>query len=87
MAAASIMTAAGLTAFFKTRFPDREVQNLVCYDKPLLSALSKKDDLEGVETLIPFQLDVPQGMSVALVTVAVCGRALRSKRKSPTNSG
>jgi hypothetical protein len=68
MAAASIMTAAGLTAFFKTRFPDREVQNLVCYDKPLLSALSKKDDLEGVETLIPFQLDTPQGMSAALVT-------------------
>ena len=68
MPPASIMTATGLTAFFKTRFPQREIENLVKYEKPFLEGVSHVDDLEGDETLIPFQIDAPQGLSSVLTT-------------------
>jgi hypothetical protein len=60
------LTAAGLTAFFKTRYPQREIENLVKFAKPTMEAMPMVDDLEGDSTLIPFQLDVPQGQSASL---------------------
>jgi hypothetical protein len=53
-----------LTAFFKTRYPQREVENFMSWGNPFLSELTRSDELTGIETLIPMQLDLPQGMSV-----------------------
>lgn len=61
------MTATGLVSFYKNRYPQRDVENLVKYGKPTLSTISKRDDLEGVKTYIPLQYDSPQGMSADLV--------------------
>lgn len=57
-----------LTAFFKTRFPQRKVENLVQFDKPFLESVSRSDELTGIQTIIPLQLDTPQGISVSLPT-------------------
>lgn len=57
-----------LTAFFKTRYPQRKVENLVDYGKPFLESLGRSDELTGIQTVIPMQLDVPQGLSVSLRT-------------------
>lgn len=57
-----------LTSFFKTRYPQRKVENLVDYGKPFLQDLGRSDELTGIQTIIPMQLDVPQGLSVSLRT-------------------
>ncbi len=57
-----------LTAFFKTRYPQRKVENLVDFAKPTLEALGRSDELTGLQTIIPMQLDLPQGLSVTLRT-------------------
>ncbi len=57
-----------LTSFFKTRYPQRKVENLVDYGKPFLEDLGRSDELTGIQTIIPMQLDVPQGLSVSLRT-------------------
>jgi hypothetical protein len=57
-----------LAAFFKTRFPQRKIENLCSFGKPLYESLGRSDELTGVETLIPLQLDLPQGLSVSLRT-------------------
>jgi hypothetical protein len=57
-----------LTAFFKTRYPQRKVEDLVTWDNPTLNALGRSDELTGIQTIIPLQLDLPQGMSVDLRT-------------------
>lgn len=59
---------ASLTSFFKTRYPQRKVENLVDYGKPFLTDLGRSDELTGIQTIIPMQLDVPQGLSVSLRT-------------------
>ncbi len=66
-APASVMTAAGLAAYYKKRYPDKEVENIVKFDKPFLSTVEMADDLDGEETLIPFHLDTPQGQGATLV--------------------
>lgn len=55
-----------LTAFFKTRYPQRKVENLVAFDKPFLEALGRSDELTGIQTIIPLQLDLPQGVGADL---------------------
>lgn len=57
-----------LTAFFKTRYPQRKVENLVTWEKPFLSALDRSDELTGIQTIVPMQLDIPQGLSASLRT-------------------
>lgn len=55
-----------ITAFFKTRFPQRKVENCVDYDKPTLEAIGRSNELTGIETVVPIQLDIPQGQSADL---------------------
>jgi hypothetical protein len=55
-----------LTAFFKTRYPQRKVDLLLATDKPTLSAIKRSDELTGIQTIIPMQLDLPQGQSASL---------------------
>jgi hypothetical protein len=57
-----------LTAFFKTRYPQRKVEDLVTWDKPTLEAIGRSDELTGTQTIVPLQLDLPQGLSVDLRT-------------------
>jgi hypothetical protein len=57
-----------LTAFFKTRYPQRKVESLVAYEKPFLEALGRSDELTGIQTIIPMQLNLPQGVSASLRT-------------------
>jgi hypothetical protein len=57
-----------LTSFFKTRYPQREVENLITWGKPTLESISRSDELTGIQTIIPMQLDLPQGLSVSLRT-------------------
>lgn len=52
--------------FLKSRFPQRKIENLVEYGKPLLSALKKSDELVGDVTYIPIQIDSPQGIGGTL---------------------
>lgn len=60
--------AAALTSFFKTRFPQREVENCITWGKPTVEAIGRSDELTGIQTIIPMQLDLPQGLSVSLRT-------------------
>lgn len=55
-----------LTAFFKTRYPQRTVELLLSDNMPTLSELKKSDELTGIQTIIPMQLDLPQGQSANL---------------------
>lgn len=57
-----------LTAFFKTRYPQRKVESLVAFEKPFLEALGRSDELTGIQTVVPLQLDLPQGVSASLRT-------------------
>lgn len=67
-APASVMTAAGLTAYYKKRFGPYETANIVKFEKPFFGSVPHVDDLDGEETLIPFHLDTPQGQSASLQT-------------------
>jgi hypothetical protein len=60
------MSATGFTAFFKNRYPQRKLDNLVKFEKPTLSAIKKSDELVGTTTYIPVELDSPQGISAHL---------------------
>lgn len=62
------MTATEFAVFFKQRYPQRKIEDLVKYGKPFLEALPKSDELVGTKTIIPVQYDSPQGMSVSLTT-------------------
>jgi len=66
MAGATIYTATQYAAFIKNRFPQREIDSLVTFGKPLLAALPKKDDLVGLYTYFPVELDHPQGIAHSL---------------------
>lgn len=55
-----------IAAFLKTRFPQREVNSIVDYETPFLNMVRKVDDLTGDGTVIPLQLDDPQGLGAAL---------------------
>lgn len=58
--------ATAVVAFYKKRYPQRVVENLVEYDTAFFKEVKKLDDLEGTDTNIPIQLDAPQGMSAAI---------------------
>ncbi len=60
------MTAAAVLAFYKNRYPQRVVENLVAFANPTYKALPKKDDLTGYKTYIPLQLDAGQGLSATI---------------------
>jgi hypothetical protein len=60
------MTAAAVLAFYKNRYPQRVVENLVSFGKPTFQSLPKKDDLTGYKTYIPLQLDAGQGLSATI---------------------
>jgi len=61
---------ADVIAYYKKRFPQRVVKSLVEYETPFFAGCKKLDDLEGIHTVIPIELDSPQGMS-ALVGTAM----------------
>lgn len=60
------LTAQNFSAFFKDRFPQRKIEDLMAFEKPTLGAIAKSDELVGMTTYIPVQLDSPQGMSAIL---------------------
>lgn len=66
MATLPLYTAADLSAFFKNRYPQRKLENLVAYGKPTLEAVKKSDELTGVTTYVPIELDSPQGLGTTL---------------------
>lgn len=68
MAAGTNMTAAAVLAFYKNRYPQRVIENLVAFGKPTFQSLPKKDDLTGYKTYIPLQLDAGQGFSAVIGT-------------------
>lgn len=53
-------------AFVKTRFPQKQIDSLVTFGKPFLSAVKKVDDLVGKQTEIPVETDSPQGLGDGL---------------------
>lgn len=57
-----------ITAFLKNRYPQRKIEDLVAFGKPLFSALPKSDELTGNKTIMPIEVDSPQGMSSSLST-------------------
>lgn len=61
-----LYSAADMSAFFKNRYPQRKLENLVAYGKPTLEMISKSDELTGVTTYVPVELDSPQGIGAAL---------------------
>jgi hypothetical protein len=63
---ASVLSSAQLSAFFKRRYPQRKIEDIVEFDKPTLKALPKSDELTGELTVVPMQLDSPQGISSQL---------------------
>lgn len=57
-----------IAAFFKNRYTSGKVENLVEFGKPTLEMMPKSDEATGLLTVIPIQLDQPQGMSAVLAT-------------------
>ncbi len=53
-------------AFIKSRFPQRQIDSVVEFEKPTLQSLKKVDDLYGKETFIPLEMDQPQGYGTTL---------------------
>lgn len=66
MATGTNYTNASYSAFVKKRFPQREIENLVAFEKPFLSTLPRKDDLDGNGTYIPVETDLPTGRGAQL---------------------
>lgn len=64
--ATPLYSAADLSAFFKNRYPQRKLENLVAYNKPTLEAVKRSDELTGVTTYVPIELDSPQGIGTSL---------------------
>jgi hypothetical protein len=62
-----------MSAFFKNRYPQKKLENLVAYGKPTLEMISKSDELTGATTYVPVELDSPQGYGTSLVTAAAQG--------------
>ena len=60
------MTAAAVLAFYKNRYPQRVIEDLVAFANPTFKAMPKKDDLTGYKTYIPLQLDSGQGLSATI---------------------
>lgn len=60
------MSSAGFSAFFKNRYPQRKIDDLVAFGKPTLASIKKSDELVGTTTYVPIQLDSPQGISALL---------------------
>ncbi len=67
MSAAVLMSNSHFSVFYKNRYPQRKIEDLTAYGKPFLSQCPKKDDLTGTKTIIPIEVDAPQGMSANLI--------------------
>lgn len=70
---------AGLLAFFKVRYPQRKVEELVTWGNPTLSAISRSDELTGIHTVIPMQITIPQGISASLTTAINAASPVQGK--------
>lgn len=58
---------AQLLSYLKTRFPQKTIENIFKFGKPTYEALgAPKQDLTGLQTVIPFKLGVPQGIGNTL---------------------
>lgn len=53
--------------FIKNRFPQREIDSLVTFQKPFLERVKRVDDLYGDTTYLPIEMDHPQGLG-SLIT-------------------
>ena len=78
--ASSVYSSTELTAFFKNRYPQRKIEDVVKFGKPTMEAIEKSPELTGKLTLVPLQLDSPQGISNKLYnavnnTTSSVGRA------------
>ena len=61
MATGTNYTNASYSAFVKKRFPQKEIECLVAFEKPFFGSLTRKDDLDGNGTYIPVETDLPTG--------------------------
>ena len=62
-APASNYFGAQLLSYLKTRFPQKEVENVFKFGKPTFEAIgAPKQDLTGLQTVVPMQLGTPQGI-------------------------
>lgn len=73
MATLPVFGAADLSAFFKSRYPQKKLENLVAYGKPTLESVKRSDELTGVNTIVPVELDSPQGIGNSLEHAAAQG--------------
>jgi hypothetical protein len=65
-APATILSSSQFSAFFKNRYPQRKIEDLVAYGKPFYGQIKKSDELVGTTTFVPLQFDSPQGLSPSL---------------------
>jgi hypothetical protein len=85
MATGTNFTNASYSAFVKKRFPQKEIENLVAFEKPFFSTLTHKDELDGNGTYIPVETDLPTGYGAqyggtsGLVTTTSSGRITGSR--------
>lgn len=63
-----VYSAAEYVAFVKNRFPQRKIESVVNFGKPFLSEVKKSDELTGNVTIVPLEMDQPQGISVGFTT-------------------
>lgn len=54
------------TSFFKNRYPQRKLENIVKYGKPTFESMKKAEELHGDVTYVPIMYDVGQGLSASL---------------------
>ena len=68
-----------LQAFFKTRFPQRKVENLISWGNPTFSQIKKSNELTGISTVIPLQIGNPQGVSSSLQVAIQAASPIQGK--------
>lgn len=66
MAIGVLRTNSFFEVFLKNRYPQRKIENLVEYGKPFLSEVKKSDELTGITTYMPIEVDSPQGLGSTL---------------------
>lgn len=70
---------AALQSFFKVRYPQRKVENLISWGNPFFSSVRKSNELTGISTVIPLQIGTPQGVSATLGTAIGTASPIQGK--------
>lgn len=67
VASNAFVSGSQVAAYLKTRFPDKEIENVFKFGKPTMESLGEfKSDLTGDSTVIPFLHSTPQGLGASL---------------------